>query len=1266
MFRSSIILLIWYSALFGSLQICAQPRLVVPVGHADYVYKVIFSPDSRYVASISGDNTVKVWLANDGTLLQTLTGHKSYISDCEFSRDGKYIATFSITDTSAKVWEVSTGKVVLNTGRRDGLYPDKFFISPSGKYVANTFKGEIDVIDLQTRETAIKLNRKPGRSWVNPYNYVAFNPDDRFLIAGSSIFSDSVFAFDLHTGMMFRSFKAHGINLKRISISPDSKYIAVYNEDSLSIIDFATGRDIYITKINIEKSVPEFSGDGKFLFGLAYDSSGSVAFKRFELATGRENITRYPIQTTKYFRGTISPDGSQLRILTDRGLVVSALQFGKNNPLFSIPLSQEAIYAVLSFMDPYRTNFSPDGKWVALFAYINTAAVFDMTGRLRYDLKGSIQFDSLLTYEQNRNFVYAPQNTYFSSNLVAGDLSNTMDNIHISKPTNKGLTAQPLEFFEDSLVNQWYTELGGRRILFDHYKGSKPAAAWLSPGSRYIVTTGDEDSVALIWNAGTGEKMHAIGSGFKFKSDRVKFNTQGTAVAISEVKKRWGKDLEDFRHLPYHILIADLQTGKTIFEKSDVAEDYYYPFARAEFIDSSSHFLEIASRMVIWDTRDWKKIFEIPNPHSLYWGNATCSHNNKILLCFSNTASVYEAYSNKLLYILPGEFSYARFSDDDKYILTQSPDNLVKVWDTSIGELLYTYFAFEDNNYLVMDKYGRYDGTEKARKKLYYVCGDEVIGLDQFKELCWQPQLAAKIMGRDPQPIIAKKISEIDICGQTPLINNSILKDGSYEYRITPRTGGLGELQLFLQVDGNEKLLRRIDPSTLLKKGNDYILTVPQKEFNDYLVAGSANELKVRATNKDRTMTSRGGAMALNNAKKNIPTPNIYLLSIGISQYKGNELRLFYASKDARDFASALSLSAKKLLNTDGREHVSSFTFNTEPGNPNWPLKQAIAKTIDSIAKLAKAEDILVIFFAGHGALKSDKKELYLLTAEASAFELGGVEKEVAISFNELKNWMQKIKANKQLVILDACYSGMAVENLSALAKKRSIPDDQARALEDLKDITGTYVLSASSAEQSGFESSLYNQGILTYCLLSGIKLGEGLKDNKYIDVTKWFNAAANNVKLMARELGKSQDPRLLGNASFNVGLVDKEVLDGIKLSVLKNVFKRSNFVKEGLIPSDNQLGLSLAVDKLLNEVSVSGNESLMTFIPDNRLPDAYSIVGNYQVTGNHINVKVYVLKGDKEDEPLQQFSLTGQVDKKEELAQQIVDEVKKYIGSIK
>lgn len=406
--------------------------------------------------------------------------------------------------------------------------------------------------------------------------------------------------------------------------------------------------------------------------------------------------------------------------------------------------------------------------------------------------------------------------------------------------------------------------------------------------------------------------------------------------------------------------------------------------------------------------------------------------------------------------------------------------------------------------------------------------------------------------------------------------------------------------------------------------------------------------------------------MALNNAKKNIPTPNIYLLSIGISQYKGNELRLFYASKDARDFASALSLSAKKLLNTDGREHVSSFTFNTEPGNPNWPLKQAIAKTIDSIAKLAKAEDILVIFFAGHGALKSDKKELYLLTAEASAFELGGVEKEVAISFNELKNWMQKIKANKQLVILDACYSGMAVENLSALAKKRSIPDDQARALEDLKDITGTYVLSASSAEQSGFESSLYNQGILTYCLLSGIKLGEGLKDNKYIDVTKWFNAAANNVKLMARELGKSQDPRLLGNASFNVGLVDKEVLDGIKLSVRKNVFKRSNFVKEGLIPSDNQLGLSLAVDKLLNEVSVSGNESLMTFIPDNRLPDAYSIVGNYQVTGNHINVKVYVLKGDKEDEPLQQFSLTGQVDKKEELAQQIVDEVKKYIGSIK
>lgn len=596
------------------------------------------------------------------------------------------------------------------------------------------------------------------------------------------------------------------------------------------------------------------------------------------------------------------------------------------------------------------------------------------------------------------------------------------------------------------------------------------------------------------------------------------------------------------------------------------------------------------------------------------------------------------------------------FSNDSKYSVIYA-DGVIRIYETAKGKLLYSYLDIDKDNSLVFDNDFHFDGTEAARNLLYYTCGTEIIELQQFKDLNWEPSLVSKIMGINKEPITAKKLSEINICNTTPVVEEKGIKNNAYRYRITPRSGGVGEIRLYV----NSKLVKIFSPAALSKINGSYQLAVKREDIGSYLVSGIENLVEVKATTAAGNMQSRGVTIKAAVEQKSAPDPDMYIISIGISQYKGAALKLGYASKDAIDFSAALTMAAAKLLNNDGRQHVFSYNFNTEPGSVMWPAKSSIAAVFDSVALKAKANDIVIIFFAGHGALIEGEKNLYLLTAEATGFRLKGIEKEISVSTIELNNWMRKIKANKQVLILDACNSGQAVQNLQELIARRSVPADQQRALEGLKDKTGTFILAASAAGQSAYETSLYGQGLLTYSLLSAIKIGTGLKDNKYINMSSWFNVASDEVRLLAKDIGGRQDPQLIGAAAYDVGLVDKEVSDAIKLSLKKKIFRRSRFIEDEELLNDD-LELALLTDKELVNVSSRGKESPLAYVADNTMSDAYSIRGRYEVNGNRLTIKASLFKGQKEK--VYETEISGTVDRKGEAVKNLVEQVQHYLDS--
>jgi WD40 repeat protein len=92
--------------------ILSIPHKVIVLKHDHKVSNVVFSPDGKYIATVSRDNTSWVWNASTGKQVFNPLKHDERVTNVMFSPDGKYIATAS-WDNTARVWDAATGKRVF-------------------------------------------------------------------------------------------------------------------------------------------------------------------------------------------------------------------------------------------------------------------------------------------------------------------------------------------------------------------------------------------------------------------------------------------------------------------------------------------------------------------------------------------------------------------------------------------------------------------------------------------------------------------------------------------------------------------------------------------------------------------------------------------------------------------------------------------------------------------------------------------------------------------------------------------------------------------------------------------------------------------------------------------------------------------------------------------------------------------------------------------------------------------------------------------------
>jgi WD40 repeat protein len=319
----------------------------------DQVGGVAFSPDGRYVASVSG-HTVRVFQAGSGKEVSRLTFEYGVAAAVvAFSRDGHYVAAGSSGGSgTARVFEAANGREVSQLAFSDDVNAVAF--SPDGHYVA---AGSADkTVRVFNAITGKEVSRLTFQGSVTA---ASFNSDGRYVVAGSSDSTAKVFETLSGQQVSLLAFQ-YGVNA--VAFGPDGRYVAAGSDDyTARVFDAASGREVSRLTFQDKVRSVAFSPDGHQIAAGSDDKTLKVSE-----AVGR-SVSRYTVQD-RVVRAAISTDGRYVAIGSAdnmaRGTVVAT--------------GQELLRATFGG-EVDAVAFSVDGRYMAAGSEDGAARVFDLT-----------------------------------------------------------------------------------------------------------------------------------------------------------------------------------------------------------------------------------------------------------------------------------------------------------------------------------------------------------------------------------------------------------------------------------------------------------------------------------------------------------------------------------------------------------------------------------------------------------------------------------------------------------------------------------------------------------------------------------------------------------------------------------------------------------------------------------------------------------------------------------------------------------------------
>ena len=266
------------------------------------------------------------------------------------------------------------------------------------------------------------------------------------------------------------------------------------------------------------------------------------------------------------------------------------------------------------------------------------------------------------------------------------------------------------------------------------------------------------------------------------------------------------------------------------------------------------------------------------------------------------------------------------------------------------------------------------------------------------------------------------------------------------------------------------------------------------------------NRIKIHVIDTDGLFTER--TLTVHHIERR---RNVWAAVIGINDYP-RVRKLKYAVNDAKAFYDL-------LVQTNQIPPENVFLMV----NGQASLKQLRSTLGTRIKNKAGKDDMVIIYFAGHGATERDTMspdgdglEKYLLPYDADPKDLYAS----ALPMREIAHIFNRIRSERLIFIADACYSGASGgRTISASGMRANLSDV---FLERIASGKGKIIITASSANEVSVEKDELGHGVFTYYIVEGLRGKADTDQDGLITVDEAYRYVSDKV---TRASGQEQHP---------------------------------------------------------------------------------------------------------------------------------------------